>query len=271
MILGKINEKSVDLTVISSGDSQRIAILDTGIDDQYLEEIKDKVVLTYNVFDETESISDNIGHGTALTSLLLGSKHMKLKGLLPNCKVILIKVADYNGKSTFQNLLKGLDFAEKNKATIIQISMGSDISNLEITKKINELYEKHITIIASSGDYGDKDILYPANLTTVISVASTDAQYNLSKFSNYNENNVCSFPGENLYMLSINDGVLEKTKELSGTSYSAVYASACVASIKDYALKHHIAISNKEIISILRGNDPLKNKKITTDVNVLFE
>lgn len=95
-----------------------------------------------NVIDGSENITDELGHGTALTSLLLGSEQMNLKGLLPDVKVILIKIADQNGKSTFENLLKGLDMAEKNNATIINISLGADISNKEVTKKINDLYKK---------------------------------------------------------------------------------------------------------------------------------
>lgn len=264
-------EQSVDLTSISSGDSQTIAILDTGINSKLLEENKNNIVKVINVIDGSENISDELGHGTALTSLLLGSKQMNLKGLLSDVKVILIKIADQNGKSTFENLLKGLDMAEKNNATIINISLGADISNKEVTKKINDLYKKNITVIAASGDYGDKDLLYPANLPTVISVASIDSQYNLSKFSNYNENNICSFPGEELNMLSINDGVLEKTNELTGTSYAAIYASAYVATIRDYAIKHNITISNKVLFSILEENDPLENKKVITEINNIFK
>lgn len=53
-------------------------------------------------------------------------------------------------------------------------------------------------------------------------------------------------------MLSINDGVLEKTNELTGTSYAAIYASGYVAAIRDYAVKHNITISNKRLFSILK-------------------
>lgn len=88
-----------------------------------------------NVFDGSENITDEIGHGTALTSLVLGSRQMNIKGLLSNVKVILIKITDQNGNSTFKDLLKGLEIAEKYNATVINISLGADISNDEVTKK----------------------------------------------------------------------------------------------------------------------------------------
>lgn len=138
-------------------------------------------------------------------------------------------------------------------------------------KKINDLYKKDITIIAASGDYGDKDILYPANLPTVISVASIDSQYNLSEFSNYDDNNDCSFPGEELNMLSIKDGVLEKTSDLTGTSYAAIYASAYISAIKDYAYKNNISITNSELKRLINNVDPYKQKEIITDIDKIFK
>lgn len=141
LISKKSEEQSVDLTSISSGDSQTIAILDTGINNQILEENKNNIVKVINVIDGSEKITDELGHGTALTSLLVGFEQMNLKGLLPDVIVILIKIADQNGKSSFENLLKGLVMAEKNNATIINISLGADISNIEVTKKINDLFD----------------------------------------------------------------------------------------------------------------------------------
>ena len=196
---------------------------------------------------------------------------MDLKGLLPNVKVVLIKVTDKNGKCTFESLMKGLTIAEKNNVNIINISLGGNIENEEIDKKINDLYEKNITIVAASGDYGEKDLLYPANHSKVVSVASTDEEYKLSDFSNYNKSVTCSFQGENLNMISLNNGKLEKTNELYGTSYSTIYTSAYIASIRDYAYKHDIKTSNKKIFDILEKNDPLKNKKIVTDISQIFK
>lgn len=270
ILIYNIQTKIVDLSSISSGDTQVIAILDSGIDDALLAEYGNKIMYTYNVIDKNESVEDEIGHGTALVSLLLGSENMNLKGLLPNVKVIVIKITDQEGKSNFEYLIKGLEIAEAHQASIINISLGGDISNIEVTKKINDLYNKNITVVAASGDYGDKDILYPANLSTVVSVSSINDQYNLSNFSNYDENNICAFPGENLNMLSINDGVLEKTTELNGTSYAAIYACAYVAAIRDYAVCHNMNLSNKGLFSILKESDPLKNKKIVTEVSKIF-
>lgn len=264
-------ESKTDFSLLSSGDLQTIAILDTGLNESLYEENKDRITKVINVTDDSENVTDELGHGTALASLLLGSRMMNLKGLLPDVRVVLIKITDRNGKCTFENLLKGLEEAEKSHASVINISLGSDISNDAVTKKISDLYKKNITIVAASGDYGDKDILFPANLSNVVSVASLDNQFNLSKFSNYYEQITCSFPGENMDLVLMDNGALEKTTRLTGTSYATVYASAYVAAIRDYCLKHNMVITNDLIFSLLRRNDPLRKKRIITKSNDIFE
>lgn len=62
------------------------------------------------------------------------------------------------------------------------------------------------------------------------------------------------------------NGALRKTNELFGTSFAAIYASAYVAAIKDYSVKHNIQITNNKLFSIVRSNDPLKNKKINIQI-----
>lgn len=108
-------------------------------------------------------------------------------------------------------------------------------------------------------------------MSNVVSVASLDNQFNLSKFSNYNEQITCSFPGENMDLVSMDNGALEKTTRLTGTSYATVYASAYVAAIRDYCLKHNMVITNDLIFSLLRRNDPLRKKRIITKSNDIFE
>ncbi|EMD16670.1 hypothetical protein HMPREF9943_01047 [Eggerthia catenaformis OT 569 = DSM 20559] len=130
---------STDLNNISTGNSQTIAILDTGFSSKLLKEIKSNIIKTFNVTSNSDNIDDELGHGTSLTSFLLGSNKMKLKGILPNVKVILIKITDNQGKSNFSYLLKGLNAAERFGATVINISLGGDISNKKVADKILQL------------------------------------------------------------------------------------------------------------------------------------
>lgn len=72
-------------------------------------------------------------------------------------------------------------------------------------------------------------------------------------------------------LVSMDNGTLEKTTRLTGTSYATVYASAYVAAIRDYCLKHNMVITNDLIFSLLRRNDPLRKKRIITKSNDIFE
>ena len=53
--------------------------------------------------DDSENVTDELGHGTALASLLLGSRMMNLKGLLPDVRVVLIKITDRSNKAYMLN------------------------------------------------------------------------------------------------------------------------------------------------------------------------
>ena len=72
-------------------------------------------------------------------------------------------------------------------------------------------------------------------------------------------------------MLSIKDGVLEKTSDLTGTSYAAIYASAYISAIKDYAYKNNISITNSELKRLINNVDPYKQKEIITDIDKIFK
>lgn len=261
---------STDLNNISTGNSQTIAILDTGFSSKLLKEIKSNIIKTFNVTSNSDNIDDELGHGTSLTSFLLGSNKMKLKGILPNVKVILIKITDNQGKSNFSYLLKGLNAAERFGATVINISLGGDISNKKVADKILQLTRKNINVVSAAGDYHDKDLLFPSNLKNVVSVSSLNQNYELSNFSNFNDNVICSFIGEKIDVISLIDSKPIKTNELYGTSYEAIYASAYIASIKDYCSKNNIYISNNKLLKILKKNDPYKIKKIETNIKVLL-
>lgn len=153
-----LNKESdlIEFSSISSGDTQTIAILDTGLDDDVLEANRKNIIGTVNVTNGTENVEDEIGHGTALATLILGYEKMNYKGVLPNVKIVVIKITDESGQSSFQNLLKGLEVAKEYGATIINVSLGGDIPNEAVNKKLQELYEQDVAVLVSSGDYGEK-------------------------------------------------------------------------------------------------------------------
>ena len=53
--------------------------------------------------------------------------------MIPSCKLIPIKVADANGFMTSTYIVKGLLYAVKNHADVVNISLGANLEGLEGT------------------------------------------------------------------------------------------------------------------------------------------
>ena len=66
-----------------------VCIIDFGYCDGFNEE---NIIDKYNVFDDSDEVWDENGHGSAMLSLLIGyeSKKNKIYGINPTCKVVII-------------------------------------------------------------------------------------------------------------------------------------------------------------------------------------
>ena len=133
-------------------------------------------------------------------------------------------------------------------------------NDADIEKSVNYALEHDVTVVAAAGDYGDKDLLYPAKYEGVISVQGLDSNLNLWSNSNHEDTATLTFPCENIESIDIsNDSSLFKSTS-SGTSQATALASAYIALIKDYYLdSYDKKLTNIELIDTLKEIDTFKN------------
>lgn len=121
----------------------KIAIIDSGVDYDH-PGLKNNINNIINLV-EDESYEDFTGHGTMVSGQIIGSDI--LKGVVPNCHIDIIKVLDCNNKSTFERLIKALEYVYTNNYNIVNMSLGLSIKNknmdeikypLELLKKMNQ-------------------------------------------------------------------------------------------------------------------------------------
>ncbi len=84
-------------------------------------------------------------------------------------------------------------------------------------------------MVATAGDYAEKDLLFPASMSNVIAVASEDEKGILCDFSSYSENKSISVPGEDIETLSINEDGNTVIKCSHGTSVSCAIMAGIIA------------------------------------------
>ena len=151
-----------------------VAVLDTGIDLNN-KWIMDRVYRVngapqiYDLSGSTKDGSDQNGHGTLITSIILS--------INPSAKVVIIKCMDSSSDNE-DGYVMGLRFAHMTPGvSIINISGGGEGYSEEEKEEIEMAQNKDILVVAASGNKGkdlSQDSFYPASLREqgVLSVAN---------------------------------------------------------------------------------------------------
>lgn len=239
----------------SKGESQTIAFIDTGISDELQTKYQNRIVYSYNIADDNEAVIDHHGHGTEMVSVACGDGFSNIWGVAPAAKIIVLKAVSDNGKTDNEYLYRALKVAENNGATIVNVSIGGHKSNEKVMGQINTMTQKGITIVASAGDYNNKDLLFPACVDGVISVEAASKDGTIWKESNHSEDSIIRMPGCDIDVLTVGSDGAVHTDAATGTSQAAAITSGYVALIKDYYLSQGVQLSNSELIELLKALD----------------
>lgn len=194
----------------------KVAIIDTGIDKEH-SDLKNRIIdlgVNLSTSGEKKSISDDNGHGTDMAKIIVENTN-------DNVKIMPIKVANSEGKTTVLAVCEAVKIAEKNGADVINISLNATISGTsEILNEAIDYAEKNgITVVVSAGNSGNDTKYYvPANNKNAVVVSAVNQSYYLAGYSNYGD--------------SVDYAALGVYENNSGTSYAAALVSGIVANIR---------------------------------------
>lgn len=197
-----------------------VAVIDSGYD---IDSYGDARLSEGTDLTGSGGIRDDNGHGTAMANIIL--EHTP-----ENVKVMPVKVADENGRTSSLKLYMGIRYAIENQADIINISMSAyKAANAEVIHAvIAEAGQAGICVVAAAGNAG-KDVadFSPANAKDAIAVSAVDAELSLAEYSNRGEGiDYCSYGS----MQAL--GIHGKTVCQEGTSVAAAIVSAAFAKAK---------------------------------------
>lgn len=231
-----------ELHKLSTGRSQTIAIIDSGINPIYSENLK----FEQSLVDQT--IEDTNGHGTMMYSIIKGIDGL-IEGISPNAQIIVIKVMNKDDSVTPTTIKDAIELAIKKKASIINLSFASHFEDKDITETIKLAVNKGTTVVASSGDYGNTELMYPAILDEVISVGAIDASGNVLDLTSGSQKTTINAPGHEITTVDSDETIMTT----SGTSQATALISGYIALLKDYAFSRNIALNNDSIILLLES------------------
>jgi subtilisin family serine protease len=265
--------KAWDITTGQS--SVVVAVIDGGFDLEHLD-LKNKYILPYNVVNRNTSITYGPeGHGTHVAGLIAasGNNGIGIAGVAPSCRFIPIQAISDGDIFTMTDVIDGILYAIKNKANVINMSLGkmfgegvSELSAEELEQIRNvygideaqfwdELFQmaddNNVTIVLAAGNENLPVGLDPmVRSDKTIKVTAINQQRLKADFSNYfnvlPDNGTClSAPGEDIYSTLPGN----EFAELDGTSMACPIVSGAVALIK--SIKPNIR--NAELFSILHS------------------
>jgi len=237
------SSKNIDLgnetaTIGIHGLGTNVYVVDSGIDITHPEFADSDISLIYSMI--PGNYADNTGHGTAISSLVVGQTCG-----ITNASLRVVKIFDNNQSTKQSDMLYAFDAIlqdaelSSNKVSIVNLSWSIPRNNY-IEDKIQHLIDAGIGVVASAGNSGIPiDDSTPAAMPAVCTIGSYNADFTPSDFSNYTDPSIISFtkgtvnegildawsPGEKIWVAEIGGGY----GYASGTSLSAAIYSASLS------------------------------------------
>ncbi|NJL81999.1 MAG: S8 family serine peptidase [Chloroflexaceae bacterium] len=183
---------------------------------------------------------DQNRHGTHVAGILgaAANNSIGIAGVASGIPIIPIRVLDANGNGTFSNLVRGINYAvdlarRQDIKLVINLSLGGSTTSFptDLFNAVSVAAGEDVLFVAAAGNSAvntDTTPHFPSSLDlpNVIAVAATDANDNLSGFSNFGVRSVdLGAPGVNIRS-TLSNG---QYGELSGTSQATPFVSGVAA------------------------------------------
>jgi len=182
----------------AKGENIYIAIIDSGIDKNH-PDLSSKIVAEKDFVGI--GISDRYGHGTHTAGIAAAETNnaVGIAGMCPECKLLIAKALDDNGRGPDSVWLDALIWAADNGAKVANLSFVNPENSTAKQDAINYAWNKGVVLVGGAGNKFDTEKNYPAANNHVISVAATDNNDEKSYFSTYGDWVLISAPGSSIY------------------------------------------------------------------------
>lgn len=227
-----------------TGSGVKVAILDTGIDDDHPDL---SVSGGVSMVPTTTSWDDDHGHGTHCAGIV-GARHNAagVVGVAPQAELYAVKVLDGNGSGRLSWILAGMGWAESNGMAVASMSLGSNVNSpdapcvLAYQRAAERLERAGCLVVAAAGNNGRDPVNpwvgSPGRCPGFMAVAAIDSSRNLASFSSRGPGSLCndcgveiSAPGVSISSTVPGGGLGIK----SGTSMACPHVSGAAALLKE--------------------------------------
>jgi subtilisin family serine protease len=202
-----------------------VAVLDTGVAAH--PELMSILLPGYDFVNNDTNATDDNGHGTHVAGIIAAANNNTgVIGVIPNTRILPIKVIDSDGLGSLGDVMAGIDYAIEQRADVINLSLGTTFDSIHLRNSIQRALNVEILVVASSGNDAEGNCLYPGRYDGVICVGATNEINGLASYSNLNPDIVA--PGDNI-LSTIPGGDYSFS---SGTSMATPFVSGGLALAK---------------------------------------
>lgn len=175
-----------------------VAVLDTGVAYRTAGRFRRSPDFTskdfvsgYDFVDNDSHPDDHNGHGTHVASTIgeATNNGVGLTGLAYGARIMPIRVLDTIGEGDALAIAKGVRFATRRGAQVINLSLefSPEITSEEIPELLDAIAAARragILVVGASGNEGYRNVAWPARASNVLAVGATTERGCLSEFSN---------------------------------------------------------------------------------------
>lgn len=268
----------------TAGEGVVVAVIDTGVDYNH-EDLQDNIwtnsaevsgqkgtdddnngyvddVHGINLIDPNETPMDDHGHGTHVAGIIaMENNNVGGVGIAYKSKIMPIKAGGSDGTFYSSDIAKGIEYAYKNGADVINMSFGSSAHSALIENALQDAFGSCVLVAAAGNEstptadcpLGGRN-MYPASYSYVIGVMAYDEANSFASFSNwdYKPNANAEYevvaPGVSVYSTLPNG----RYASWNGTSMAAPMVSAEAAILRS-SLKDKSTYSSRYIMGQLVG------------------
>lgn len=222
-----------------------VGVVDTGVALNH-PDLKGRVLSGYNVFDNSASAEDDVGHGTHVAGVIsaLVNNGRGVAGMTWNNPILPVKVLNSSGEGNTYNVAEGIIWAADHGAKVINMSLGNYAEASFLHDAVKYAFDKDVVLVAASGNDNTSRPGYPAAYPEVFAVAATDSKSQKAPFSNYGDYIDAAAPGVNIASTYLNN----QYAALSGTSMASPHVTALAALIRSENPK----LTNVQVMDIMR-------------------
>lgn len=238
----------------STGNSIKIAILDTGVDMNHIDLSSNIYNLSYDTETNTSPSIVYLSHGTHCAGIAAAVKDndIQIAGVAPEASIVSISNSLDTTTNSRLKRADGIIWAYEHGVDIISNSWGSSTYHDAINEAINEAFRfgrqgKGCVIVFASGNQSSNNISYPANCNdTIIVVGAINRMGARAYYSNYGVELDVVAPGDSIISTLPNNSIGKK----SGTSMACPHVAGVAALI----LERNPELTVSQVSSIINSN-----------------